>query len=151
MQMMIQKCKKWAFLGTTSKRNKLESCATSQIAGNLIAISDLSKFFRSGIGLLEILPSKVGYTVLQGCNWSEADKIWTVYRYTEYLQDNFFVLWFRHQEIDFLGYFDGSYVFSINLPLPRKLAQCGAVWRGFIPDRQCEAWHDFARLSYSRQ
>ena len=38
----------------------------------------------------------------------------------------FFVLWFRHQEIDFLGYFDGSYVFSINLPLPQKLAWCDA-------------------------
>ena len=49
--------------------------------------------------------------------------IWTVYRYTEYLQDNFFVLWLCHQEMDFLGYFDGSYVFSINLPLPRKLAR----------------------------
>ena len=90
--MMIQKCKKLMFLGITSKRKELESCATSQIAGNLIAISDLSKFFIFGIGLLEILPSKVGYTELQGCNWSEADKIWTVYRYTEYLQDNFFVL-----------------------------------------------------------
>ena len=37
MQMMIQKCKKWTFLGTTSKRKELESCATSQIEGNLIA------------------------------------------------------------------------------------------------------------------
>ena len=66
--MMIQKCKKLMFLGITSKRKELESCATSQIAGNLIAISDLSKFFIFGIGLLEILPSKVGYTELQGCN-----------------------------------------------------------------------------------
>ena len=65
MQMMIQKCKKWTFSGTTSKRKELESCATSQIEGNLIATSDLLKF---SIGLLEILPSKVGYTVLQGCN-----------------------------------------------------------------------------------
>ena len=125
--MMIQKCKKLMFLGITSKQKELESCATSQIAGNLIAISDLSKYFIFGIGLLEILPSKVGYTELQGCNWSEADKIWTVYRYTEYLQDNFFVLWLHHQKMDFLGYFYGSYVFSINLPLPRKLAWCGTL------------------------
>ena len=68
MQMMIQKCKKWTFLVTTFKQNELESCATSQIAGNLIAISDLSKFSIFGNGLLEILPSKVGYTELQGCN-----------------------------------------------------------------------------------
>ena len=87
--MMIQKCKKLMFSGITSKRKELESCATSQIAGNLIVISGLSTFFILGTGFLEILPSKVGYTELQGCNWSEADKIWTVYRYTEYLQDNF--------------------------------------------------------------
>ena len=112
------------FFLITSRQIELESCVTSQIAENSIAISDLSKFFIFSIGLLEILPSKVGYTELQGCNWSEADKIWTVYRYTEYLQDNFFVLWLHHQEMDFLGYFYGSYVFSINLPLPRKLARC---------------------------
>ena len=75
MQMMIQKCKKWTFSGTTSKQKELESCATSQIEGNLVATSDLSKFFKFGIGLLEILPSKVGYTVLQGCNRQDMDRI----------------------------------------------------------------------------
>ena len=68
MQMMIQEYKKWTFSGTTFKQKELESCATSQIEGNLVATSNLSKFFKFSIGLLEILPSKVGYTVLQGCN-----------------------------------------------------------------------------------
>ena len=47
------------FLFITSREIKLGGCATAQIVGNLIAILNVSNFFKIGQELGEILPSEV--------------------------------------------------------------------------------------------